>query len=57
MDLKLLKRSPKKTSFVIFESSVKTKKIKKFEIFLNNINILRIEKAKFLGVIINENLT
>jgi hypothetical protein len=47
----------KKTNFVIFGSSGRTKKIDKCEIFLDNIKILRTEKAKFLGVIIDENLS
>ena len=47
----------KKTNFVIFGFYGRTRKIDKCEIFLDNIKILRTEKAKFLGVIIDENLS
>ena len=46
----------KKTNFVIFGSSGRAKKIDKCEIFLDNIKILRTEKAKFIGII-DENLS
>ena len=47
----------KKTNFVIFGSPAKTKNLKICEIFLDNVNINRTEEAKFLGVIIDENLS
>ena len=47
----------KKTNFVIFGNSVKLKKIKKFEIILDKTKISRTETAKFLGVVIDENLS
>ena len=47
----------KKTNFVIFGNSVKLKKLKKFEIILNKTKISRTETAKFLGVVIDENLS
>ena len=47
----------KKTNFVIFGSRAKTKNLKKWDIFLDNVNINRTEEAKFLGVIIDENLS
>jgi hypothetical protein len=47
----------KKTNFVIFGSQAKIKKVKKCEIFLDNIKLLRTETAKFLGVVIDENLS
>ena len=47
----------KKTNFVIFGSRAKTKNLKKCEIFLDNVNINRTEEAKFLGVIIDGNLS
>ena len=47
----------KKTNFVVFGSSGRTRKNDKCELFLDNIKILRTEKAKFLGVIIHDNLS
>ena len=47
----------KKTNFVIFGSPAKTKSVKKCEILLDNVNINRIDEAKFLGVIIDEHLS
>ena len=47
----------KKTNFIIFGNSAKIKKIKNCEIILDNVKILRTETAKFLGVVIDENLT
>ena len=46
-----------KSKFAIFGSSGRTKKTDKCEIFLDNIKILKTENAKFLGVIIDENLS
>ena len=47
----------KKTNFVLFGSNQKTRKLQNVEIFLDNIKITRTETAKFLGVVIDENLT
>ena len=47
----------KKTNFVIFGNPAKLRKIPNCEIFLDNIKISRTETAKFLGVVIDENLS
>ena len=47
----------KKTNFVMFGSPSKIRKLRKCEIFLDNINISRTNTAKFLGVIIDETLS
>ena len=47
----------KKTNFVMFGSPSKIRKLRKCEIFLENINISRTNTAKFLGVIIDETLS
>ena len=47
----------KRTNFVLFGSKQKTRKLQNVEIFLDNIKITRTETAKFLGVVIDENLT
>ena len=47
----------KKTNFVIFGNPAKLRKITNCEIFLDHIKISRTETAKFLGVVIDENLS
>ena len=42
---------------MIFGNSVKLKKLKKFDIILDKTKISRTETAKFLGVVIDENLS
>ena len=47
----------KKTNFVIFSSQAKLRKLRICEIFLDEIKIPRTDTAKFVGVVIDENLT
>ena len=49
----------KKTNFIIFGTGNRKKinKIKNFEILLDNMKISRTETAKFLGTVIDENLS
>ena len=47
----------KKTNFVIFGTSAKIRTSKACEIYLDNIKIMRSKTAKFLGVLIDENLS
>ena len=47
----------KKKNFVMFGSPSKIRKLRKCEIFLDNISISRTNTAKFLGVIIDETLS
>jgi hypothetical protein len=47
----------KKTNFIIFGNRKKINKIKNFEILLDNMKISRTETAKFLGTVIDENLS
>ena len=47
----------KKTNFIIFGYRAKIKEIKNCEILLDNMKISRTETAKFLGVVIDENLS
>jgi hypothetical protein len=47
----------KKTNFVIFGNQAKLKKVKKCEIILDNIKISMADTAKFLGVVIDKNLS
>ena len=47
----------KKTNFVIFGTSAKVRTSKACEIYLDNIKIMRSKTAKFLGVVIDENLS
>ena len=47
----------KKTNFVIFGTSAKIRTSKACEIYLDNVKIMRSKTAKFLGVVIDENLS
>ena len=52
---KEIKRNQKKTNFIMF--NIKIKEIKNCEILLENMKISRTETAKFLGVVMDENLS